>query len=85
MLGKLIRPASKPHASLVGNVTRLAKAEVVTSFSEANLLREWAHATGKQPATLGSPVGSLTVPEDACRFGALLSLKRALAAHNGAE
>ena len=62
-LGKLIRSATKPHASLVRNISRYAKADLVTSFCETYFPREWAHATGKQPATPVIPFGSLTVPE----------------------
>jgi len=81
-LGKLIRSASKPHASLVGNVTRHAKADLITSFGEEYLPREWAHA---KPATPGVPVGSLTVPEVFGPDCALLPPKSAPAALNGAE
>jgi len=54
--------ASKPRASLVGNVTRHVKAGLVTSFGKTYLPGEGAHTTGKKPATPGIPVGSLTVP-----------------------
>jgi len=54
--------ASKPRASLVGNVTRHVKAGLVTSFGETYLPREGAHTTAKKTATPGIPVGSLTVP-----------------------
>jgi len=81
-LGKLIRSASKPHASFVGNVTRHAKADLDTSFGEEYLPREWAHA---KPATPGVPVGSLTVPEVFGPDCALLPPKSAPAALNGAE
>ena len=61
-LGKLIRSHSRPHASLVENLTRQCKAELINSFGEKYLPKEWADATGKRPAATGLPVGSLTIP-----------------------
>jgi len=48
------------------------------------LSRNWAHATGKQPATPGIPVDSLVVPEVIVPDCALLPSKSAPAALNGA-
>ena len=84
-LSKLIRSASKPHASLVGHATRHAKADLITSFGKTYLPKEWAHATGKQPATPGIPVGSLTVPEFIGLDCALHPPQSAPAALNGVE
>jgi len=62
--GKPIRAASKPHASLTANVTRHCKADLVSSFGELYVPKEWAATTGKQPEATGIPVRSLVIPED---------------------
>jgi len=39
-------------------VTRRCKAELITSFGEKYLRKEWAEATGKHPEAPGLPRGS---------------------------
>ena len=75
-LGKLIRTASNPHAFLTENVARHCKADLVSSFGELYVPKEWAAATGKQPEATELPVGSLVVPEDVCPDCALLPKKK---------
>ena len=75
-LGKLIRLASNPYASLTANVTRHCKADLVSSFGELYVPKEWAATTGKQPKATGIPVGSLVIPEDVGPDCALLPPKK---------
>jgi len=76
MLGKLIRMASNPHASLTANVTRHCKADLDSSFGELYVPKEWAGTIGKQSEETGIPVGSLVIPEDVGPDYALLPLKK---------
>jgi len=84
-LGKRIRSHSRPHASLVENLTRQCKAELINSFGESYLPEEWADATGKRPAATGLPGGSLTIPQDIGADCALLPPRSAPAALSGKE
>jgi len=62
-LGRLIRSVSRPHESLVANVTRHRKADLVSYFAERFLPKDWARASDKKQANVGLPVGSLLAPE----------------------
>jgi len=85
MLGKLIPSHSRPHASLVENLTRQCKAELINSFGERYLPEEWADATGKCPAATGLPGGSLSIPQDIGADCALLPTRSAPATLSGKE
>jgi len=54
---------SRPYESLVANVTRHCKADLVPYFAEKFLPEDWARALDKKQATVGLPVGSLLAPE----------------------
>ena len=84
-LRKLVRSHSRPHASLVENLTRQCKAELINSFGETYLPKEWADATGKRPAATGLPGGSLTIPQDIGADCALLPPRNAPATLNKEE
>jgi len=75
-LGMLIRTASNPHARLTANVTRHCKDDLVSSFGEQYVPKEWAATPVKQPETTGIPVGSLVIPEDVGPDCALLPPKK---------
>jgi len=64
MLGKLIRSSSSPHATLVKNVTRKCKADLITSVDQQCVPTEWAETTKKRWTAPGLPRGSLKVPQD---------------------
>jgi len=84
-LGKLIRSHSRPHANLEANVIWRCKAELITSFGEKYLRKEWAEATGKHPEAPGLPRGSLKVPETVGPDCALLPPRTAAVILCGAE
>jgi len=84
-LGILIQSHLRPHASLVENLTRQCKAELINSFGESDLPKEWADATGKRPAATGLTGGSLTIPHDIGADCALLPPRSAPAALSGKE
>jgi len=84
-LGKLIRSHSRPHASLVNSLTRQCKAELINSFGEKYLPKEWADATGKRPAATGLPGGRLTIPQVIGADCALFPPRNAPATLSGEE
>jgi len=84
-LGKLNRAASNPHASLSASGTRHCKADLVSSFVELYVPKEWAGTTGKQPEATGIPVESLVISEDVGPDCALLSRKKRILHLSGME
>jgi len=84
-LGKLIRSSSRPHATLVKNVTRKCKADLITSFGQQYLPTEWAETTKKCWTAPALPRGSLKVPQDVGPDCALLPPRSEPVGLGGAE
>jgi len=84
-LGKLIRSSARPHATLVKNVTRKCKADLITSFGQQYLPTEWAETTKKRRTAPDLPRGSLKVPQDVGPDCALLPPRSEPVGLGGAE
>jgi len=84
-LGKLIRSSSRPRATLVKNVTRKCKADLITSFGQQYLPTEWAETTRKRWTAPDLPRGSLKVPQDIGPDRALLQPRSEPVGLGGAE
>jgi len=84
-LAKQIRSSSRPHATLVKNVTRKCKADLITSFGQQYLPTEWAETTKKSWTAHDLPRGSLKVPQDVGPDCALLPPRSAPVGLEGAE
>jgi len=74
-LGKRIRSISRPHATLVKNITHKCKANVITSFRQQYKPTEWAETAKKSWTALDLARGSLKVPQDGGPDCALLPPK----------
>lgn len=61
-LGTLMHSHSHPSADLTRAMKRRIQAELVTSFGESLLPKEWAKATGKHVLRDGEPWGSIRLP-----------------------
>jgi len=83
--GKLIRSSSRPHATLVKNVTRKCKADLISTFGQQYLPTEWAERTKKRWTAPDLHRVSLKVPQDVGYDCALLPPRSEPVGLRGAE
>jgi len=62
-LRELIRSSSRPHATLVKNVPRKCKGDLITFFGPQYVPTEWAETPKKRWTAPDLPCGSLKVPQ----------------------
>jgi len=83
--GNLIRSSSRPHATLVKNVTRKCKADLISSFGQQCLPKELSETTKKRWTAPDPHRGSLKVPQDVGYDCALLPPRSEPVGLGGAE